>query len=191
MLKNLNSITFYRGDFRTAYKDEVWQSCDVVFVNNAGDILSGRSDIKEGQQSFDECLSIYFASAKYGFKLVTMNKILMLGASEEEEEEIQRAQKRGRYKAKGKKGHKPFFKITELNLGADAVTWSKNCEVIAYIYEKTSEALFVCQCGVENSIVREGKLNYSCCCCNKVSRKTNAPRDVAKKRKLKLKYHSR
>lgn len=71
------------------------------------------------------------------------------------------------------------FTVTKLNIGSDAVTWTKD-EVIVYIYEKTETcATFTCDCGAENPIVHDGKLNNACRECSRITRLTGM-REAAK-----------
>ena len=126
-----------------------------IFVNNAEGTFS---TVISGKRTLDSYLAGLFALARPGTIMVTIDRVLSLGRSLSEENEVRR--RNGLQESPDAS----FFECTKKSLGCNAVSWSFVNEIIVFVHtrvhqsSKDGNALFLCSDKVCNRD-RNGKMS--------------------------------
>ena len=101
-----------------------------IFVNNAEGTFS---TVISGKRTLDSYLDGLFALARPGTIMVTIDRVLSLGRSLSEENEVRR--RNGLQESPDAS----FFECTKKSLGCNAVSWSFVNEIIVFVHTRVHQ----------------------------------------------------
>ncbi len=161
----MGDIELCKGDFcDKAYQSFITEA-DVVLVNNAMEIFSGRSQSPENMASLDDHIAGLFAKMKPGAQMVTFSS-LPLGLS------LTDANNKREIKGKPSDDDASFFECRAVDLGNESVSWT-NKNISVYIYRRVQNSrhfsVFICDnCGFTCNVLCEctGLLIKTCVYCH-------------------------
>jgi len=129
----VGEVSFIHGDFTKRIHSDYITTATKVLVNNCHGVFAHRS-CKNGSAHLDDYIGTLFAMMKPGSIMVTLERIMILGRSNSEENEFR--------KSRGLKDgiDASFFEYEARSIGTDAVTWSSVKPITVYIYRRLAQS---------------------------------------------------